>query len=387
MKSFVWIVCCIVASLFSTVETIDIGHCSRLKEIRCRPFICSKNSPRNLIIMYEPFGAGLKDRNNVVNRAIYIGAFLCAKVIIPPPYMMLSHYHNQGRMDCNWQWSRYWDMPSYYPLLTDWFALKSSSSFSQSHSSLPITSPQVCSDQLQCKPSTHCRNKTSVLQDLILFVEKQGYEVVYNIEDALETYMGGSVVPFALPIIASNMFNKTFRATCLPLFRDQSDSHCSHLDLEERSWLLPAKAVSEVAEDVIGSLESSEYLLVHLRRGDTLSRSDKCDNSPLQINFMLKCKRSGSGKFKLIVYSTDDRNPKYLKQAEAVMRSHSELAVVGLDVLVKNKLLSRSYKDADNYLVYQVLEEIKRLSPSDAVVEFGGHSKDTGAKCREMTKC
>lgn len=370
---------------------------------------CSeRGKAKNLIILHESErGEGLSDRATLVNGALIFGAALCARVLVPPPYMMLSSGHNNDKMiGRNWKWSRYWDMDSYYPRLLDWPQDVLPGTSKTKYRSLVVFDNQCKRGKKRCK-----NEQTFSLRKLLNQTEKRGYKITRNIKVALDMYIMDD--PFALVAQMRDFYNHTvnrveFLNDCYKVLNidlKRRELNCSGYNrtynrIADHVNLVPSPLVSKIANEIVANI--GNYIIIHIRRTDVMNskKYDPCDNSPPKVNALLTCigkklsintfndSFSNKGSFPSILFSTDETDEVYLDSVTSIMSQYSN-QVIHLDNVTKYHMRALGYATDDNYLIYEVFLQIKLFHKDevDVFYEFGGHTPDIAETCRQMTQC
>ena len=354
---------------------------------QCPP---AETTAASIILIYEPGGgngqgAGIGDRAFVVETMGTLAQALCARVVIPPPYMMLSAEHNVfGPVNCSYSWGRYWDVDSFFrPLVAD------------GHAATVIEWAEY--GGWSPYDGTCRRDGLSELESLKKKASVQyGLSPVSSLEEAFVRHREG--VPFVLPVKAGYVYR-----SILP------DEFCSkqiRAFREEPRCRSPRRSMSpSIRKVALAMIENVRpFAILHLRRGDTKALG--CDNSPGKVRLMLNCVLGQyQGQFPGIYLFTDETDATYIDDVLAVARNFSVLVAHGDAAAAERfKALGVDGVATDNYLVYAVFETLKEQvramsaencakaqggcrGPNPVLISMGGHGPRTREQCVKQTHC
>jgi len=360
-----------------------------------KPKQCTGSEPRNIIIIYEPrSGAGFSDRMMMMRHILKFASRLCARILLPPPFMLLGAYHNGAPVNCSWEWSRYWDWEQLSPVVVNWHdALWYASDLKDAKENV------YCTDPSRFDPSPVYFNekplegiKSSYLRSLQMLAKQSGHTPAPNLAAAMRLFLAGT--PFVLTILSKEARDTTCDLRSLDSY-PQSEGYVTN------AKAVPSKTVEWVAREVIAGFEN-EYLLLHVRRTDTTGDTTRlknralppgaCNNTPSSVRLLLNCKVGHfNGLFPAIFLATDETDPHYLGELMGVLKDFTPHPVLA-DIEAASQLKKKGLDPlGDNFLVYDVFVAMRRQilalpqpHPQVLVVDFGGHGLYHGMNPQEL---
>jgi len=334
---------------------------------------CTLNQTKSIIFLYSDNGmAGIGDRTVIMELMARFAQTLCARVLLPPPNLVLgpSHNTNNTRLDCGSWWPRY----------VDW----------ESMSAGPVNRGSLVEDWRDFgdekfnfyRKGKNCDNEKKQMVALQGQISKLGLAPVDS--------LGGAYVSFArdIPFLLTKTMTQIWKEVvpdqaCTEILHDIRTSNC--VTARRVSSALVTSAGTEMVRGF------KHYAILHLRRSDT--RRWGCDNSPAAVKLFLNCQLGQyNGSFPAIFLFTDEIDPEYVSSIMTVMQLHSPYARRG-DLLAAENLerLGVSRNLIDNYLVYMVFYalRVKYYAKDKRIMHLsmGGHDENTAKYCLKVTRC
>lgn len=315
---------------------------------------------------------------------------LCARILLPPPFMLLGSYHNGAPVNCSWEWSRYWDWEQLSPVVVSWHdALRYASDLKDDKDSV------YCTDPSKFNPSPVYFNeknlediKSSYLRSLQRLAKRSGHTFAPNLAAAMRLFLSGA--PFVLTILSKEARDTTCDLKSLDSY-PQSDGYVT------TAKAVPSKTVNRVASEIITGFEN-EYLLLHVRRTDTTRLKNgllpprACNNTPSSVRLLLNCEVGHfNGLFPAIFLATDETDPHYLGELMGVLKDFTPHPVLA-DHEAASRLKTKGLDPVgDNFLIYDVFVAMRKQiadlpvpHPKIRVIEFGGHGIHHGMNPQEL---
>ena len=294
--------------------------------------------------------AGLGDREFIIAHASVLAQAMCARLAVAPPHMILAASANKGyhKIECRWRWSRYFNM-SGLPYVADWVL-----------------------------PARGCQRKDKALQ---LQQQMASMSGLVNVSSANEAF--GAFVrrePFSFTVSAGDFRAKVLHTpSCRHLIADLQVNGCS------LPRFTPSSIALQAAASFVGSFGAGGFVSLHVRRGDSVGLG--CSTAPQHLKLLLNCRLGQhNGTLPAIVLFTDERDPAYVADVLAMLRTFAVVAVHGDAALLS--LLVNPHVDphvdphgnedpaVDNYLLFVASAAAKATATLH--LEFGGHRDGMG---------
>ena len=226
------------------------------------------------------------------------------------------------------------------------------------------------------------KQKAMDLDALQAQAKRRGLEQAPTLAAAYDLFSKG--VPFALTMLAHNGGNGIYNVLA-------PDESCGKVEMGLNTvghCKAPTRGPSKLTLDIAVKLipEHGDYLVLHIRRTDSLKQKEPCDNSPEKLRLVLNCHLGKyAGHFPYIVLFTDEQDNAYLSPALAILREFA-LKVVHGDATARAFL-----GDDDNCLISQVANAARfhpaLRRPGMMHLEFGTHRPGAAAHCMKQTQC
>ena len=309
---------------------------------------CDFETTQNVILLHEPAhsGAGLGDREAVIVGLGTLAEALCAQLWIPPPYMMLGTLHNNLHgMSCSWRWDRYYEfVAGSQGLIKEW------------------------------EIGSRCVDKYKRLKIVEAYANKTR-NYVTDLNQAFGAYTRGE--NFLFTVATGDFFTGVAASSCKYVLQQLRSQGC------HRANKCPYSSVAlAAAQSVVKGID--EYSILHLRRGDTITRG--CNTTIERVKMFMNChlsdhKRASTA---LIIF-TDETDAAYLIDLVLALETLSPRVILG-DSAAIEWLVRHGARDIDNYLVYLVSEIIKKHALEhhhSTVLEYGGYRAHGAASVTE----
>lgn len=346
---------------------------------------CKTNGSVILLAPNPGGGAGIGDRFYVLDVASVLARSLCAQLIIPPPYSELSKSHNlpdHKAIQCSTKWSFYRDWQSMQTNVPQGLYEWDQKETMQLGGSVY--------EEFALNASANNTNNDCTLHKLAMFsVLEKGVSASPNltrVDSLTEAYV--SVFERGRPFMYTHgsIYHMSNTSGCHELIHSLHDTATCPL-----KGVGPSQWVTKAAEAIVGTFD--RFALLHIRRSDTLRYG--CNSTPDMVRKFLACGPLAKfkGDFPFVIFFTDETDYQYLLEVHAALRFFAKHVIHG-DIAAKEELaiLFGNSPSVDNYLVYSVKNELRgqigrTSNQSYYLGEFGGHSKDTAAKCKRQTSC
>jgi hypothetical protein len=340
---------------------------------------CWRRCPQRINRMYYDQGAaaGLGDRMYIIGQLAQIAGYLCARLELPPPSIMLSSHHNNGfpvSNDLNWKDFR---KMTFTEDKSSIFVDQNSSSFDRDFTGwhrIPVYDPKRYSDWL---------HKISIDREKIM----EDYEMLqeFSWQHQQENSTTGFIWEIHMSYYHSGLFKQALTRPSEEIrndskyhFRMKPAHHyyemkgkvngCNYITQDAvpaDMKLLRERIIDRVLKT---SLQNSVFGYFHIRRGDAIH---ECDSSlPVLRNF-LKCSLNGTeqlGKNITILLGSDEIDQSYRKRVLDLSKDYSYVKIVDADKITKH-VLENALKSGfiherfrNNFYIYELQKVLRHES-------------------------
>lgn len=370
---------------------LTCSNWSTALSLAIRPTPCNPSMPRNIIIAYEKEssgGASLSEQTWVMSEILKYASRLCARVLLPPPFMMLSSRENSRPLNCTWQWSRYWEWERLSFVVSNWkdvlpFAPGAKDDASDAH----CTGTELDYKSL----ATAKRSDLDALHRLAL---SSAHMSAPNMPAAFQLFLEGK--PFVYAMDTHTVFpkNKPCNLNDLKYF-DYVPGLPSKF-----AFVKPAQVIEQLADSIMSAFDEQQFLLLYIRRSNTSNLTDACDSSPSQVRLFLNCAIGEyNGKLPAILLSTDEIDPVYLNETLTMLQEFT-LRALNIEPFVQARLQGQRYDfSGDNIVMHAVIEamqaavdgKVSKGAKSMALTfgrkEFSSTMRNPREICEQQTHC
>lgn len=364
-------------------------------------------------------GAGLIDRLTIISTLLNMAGYLCARVYVPRPRLLLGAHHNAGRkLDANLSWSEfgdytYWHDPLRQPALVNWEVPKNMTEWlyeSRRNASLAVVSTlprqvkfnfpkfeafALNQQQTILQKASNVTNSTEYYESGFVWILQAEYYDWCNLlsmyfwkrpppdyfskgeADMIQQpyifsrptlYTGCQYAKVTLPIHLQNMRDMIVKAIWQPAVK------------------LPSKSLSTMATFDLSSLLG--YL--HIRRKDAVR---ECNTSLKRMEAFLKCSLDPAiahlsrRRFQrpiVVLFSSDEDDPKYrmdvrnlIEQQQQLKSTSNENAIrvtaLDLDDLVESVLrkeIAKGNVPASRLHSFYIFQLVFSIGYNQSLVHF-----------------
>lgn len=345
----------------------------RIKEVSKKPNSTScqrKCLHYNNIIYYTDAPAGLSDRKVIIHDLAELAGYLCAKLVFPPPYVMLSKEHNQDKaIHANIDWSDFYNLtyrrnnvPAVASIISkdtsiiskdssiSWFlrykrededwndipVFDTTSETSKYKDWLHVISEdgELVEDFVTIQNFSFLQELVSVEKGFVWEIHKKFYvadlwnatfeelqlsnEVDFVTRDIYNIQMR----PYLETLFYHRRVPKQYRLGCK--YTNDKFATPSHIQLLQQKLMTRIQELS-LDHAIIGHL--------HLRRGDSI---DECDTSIERMRQYFQCSLNNThllGKNMTIVLTTDEINSVYRKDVMGLIDEYAHVSILDGDAI------------------------------------------------------
>jgi hypothetical protein len=340
---------------------------------------CWRPCPQRINRIYYQHGAaGLGDRVYIILQLAQIAGYLCARLELPPPSILLSSHHNNGLLvndALTWQDLKNFtfreDNSSIY---VDQY----SSSFDQDFKKdiknwrkVPVYDPKRYSDWMHVI-STDTEGIIEDYEMLQDFSWKQPENATTGfVWEIHMSYYHSRLFKQDLPNPSQDIQNnpkyqKRMRPQHHFIDWKNNKKDCSYINMEASKPHHVEELQQQIIEQVRErSLQNSIYGFFHIRRNDAMR---ECDSSLPVIRKYLQCSLNGTeklGKNMTILLGSDEIDQSYRKQVFDMAKDYSHVKLLDADQITEQILknaISNGFLDEgfeNNFYIYE-LEKVLR---------------------------
>mmetsp|Transcript_528 Transcript_528/g.870 ORF Transcript_528/g.870 Transcript_528/m.870 type:complete len:460 (+) Transcript_528:144-1523(+) len=334
-----------------------------------------QNYSNRIVLMQSP-SAGLNDRVSVIGQLSNIAAYLCAKLVVPPPSAWLATFHNGGaKVSANLTW------------VDDFVTFRLLGRGDNDNSALDEAKDFF-------EQNTASNNWTRITSTKAQLREHFDVLREYTFQQQKRLENGDT----GIASFNSNATTKPFIWTMEGKWysiRGELLSHIEHIrsstgnkteeDREQRNMLPVAcsshtiewsphimETVRQVQLEITARTGGCKHFgLIHIRRGDS---KKKCDTTVEKMKDYLACTFNGTenalGINFTLLYSSDDTNKSYRNAVKKLIERNGRRRSLDLDLLVQKTLQAQvsagtiPASKLNNYITFAV---VSRLSSGAAL--------------------
>ena len=290
--------------------------------------------------------AEIEDSLHHIGTLLVFAEALCAKLLIPPPAMLLGNSNSNGKypFHCSWEWSRYIDWPLRSAALDSW---------------------NISDRNLGCEDSS------KALAD-VEAIESSTRQTAHDLSAAYDFYSKGISFTFTIATedVRAEMAKKSL---CHSVHAQLKTSGCVAKLTSSRVIL---EAAAEYAK-LIG-----KFSILDIRRGSKQNSTHACNDSAPKIRMFATCQLAETP---AIVFLTNDEDESY---AESIKKELSLVAplIVNGKVEVSQFLSARKgVRDVDQYLSFLTVMALR--SSAVEYARYGKSDQESNALCESETHC
>ena len=356
-----------------------------------RPTPCNLASPRNVILVYEKdgsHGTSLLDLSKALNETLKYASRLCARILYPPPFMVLNSHQNRRPLNCSWQWSRYWDWDKLSPVVSNWKDVLPLALGAKDESNAAYCSG---SDVDYRSLASAKRSDLETLRHLALSSGRMSapsipamFQLFLEGKPFVHTMDTQALVPRSTPCNLSKLDHFNY----VPGFPSNSAA------------VKHARVVERMADGILSDVEEKTVLLLSIHHADATNASDSCDSYLTRLHAYLNCTIGGyNGTFPLILFMTDEIDPVYRDDMLRILQDFS-LRALNIEPLAMARLQEQRYDNfGDSIILYAIMDALKSAidergkGMKSYSATFGGKnfpaiSNDSPlADCEQRAKC
>jgi hypothetical protein len=335
---------------------------------------CWRPCPQRINRIYYQHGAaGLGDRIYIILQLAEIAGYLCARLELPPPSILLSSHHNNGLL-VN-------DALTWQDLKNLTFRDQSSSSFDQDFKKdiknwrkVPVYDPKRYSDWMHVIST----DTEGIIEDYEMLQEFSWKQPENGTTGFLweihMSYYKSSLFQQDLPNPSQDIQNnpkylKRMRPQHHFLDAKKNNKKCSYINMEASK----PNHVKELQQQIIErirerSLQNSIYGFFHIRRNDAMR---ECDSSLPVIRKYLQCSLNGTeklGKNMTILLGSDEIDQSYRNQVFDLAKDYSHVKLLDADQITEQILknaISNGFLDEgfeNNFYIYELESALRQYT-------------------------
>lgn len=338
----------------------------RIKEVSTKPNSTScqrKCVHYNNIIYYTDAPAGLSDRKVIIHDLAELAGYLCAKLVFPPPYVMLSKEHNQDKaIHTNIDWSDFYNLtyrrnnvPAVASVISkdssiSWFlrykrededwhdipVFDTTSETSKYKDWLHVISEdgELVDDFVTIQNFSFLQELLSVEKGFVWEIHKKFYvsdlwnatyeelQLSSEVDFVTRDIYNVEMRPYLNTLFFHKRVPKQYRLGCK--YTNDKYATPSHIQLLQQKLMARIQELS-LRDAIIGHL--------HLRRGDSI---DECDTSIERMQRYFQCSLNNTnllGKNMTIVLTTDETSALYRKNVMGLIDEYNHVSILDGDTI------------------------------------------------------